>query len=188
MDINLQQELTRELGSGEKLLWSGQPAAGIRFVPADLMMIPFSLLWGGFALFWEYTVLKSGTASWFFALWGIPFVLMGVYMIIGRFFFDAHRRARTAYGLTPERVIIISGVFSRETRSLPLKQLPEIAVSERSDGTGTIVFGTQSPLAPTWMGSWPGSARFKPAQFESIPRAREVFGRLRDAQKSLPGS
>jgi len=46
-----------ELLSGETLLWAGQPNPRVIFRLEDFIMIPFSLLWGGFAIFWEAEVL-----------------------------------------------------------------------------------------------------------------------------------
>jgi hypothetical protein len=50
-----------------------------------------------------------GGVPLFFALWGIPFILVGSHLIFGRFLVDAKQRAKTTYGLTGERVVIVSG-------------------------------------------------------------------------------
>ena len=65
-----QNEITRVLDSGESLMWSGAPRQGMLLRPNDAYMIPFSLLWGGFAIFWEASVLRiSGPNAVFMSLW-----------------------------------------------------------------------------------------------------------------------
>ena len=176
-----EQILSSRLGQKEKLLWYGRPRQGIFLRPKDAYLIPFSLMWGGFAIFWEYGVVTSN-APFFFRLWGIPFVLVGLYLIAGRFFVDAKQRSKTYYGLTNERIVIVSGIVSANVKSLQLRTLSDVSLAEGADGSGTITFG---PTAPWWSGGngWPGTSRnFSPA-FESIAGAREVFERIRLAQK-----
>ncbi len=179
------------LDPGERLLWSGQPLGGVRFRAQDAILIPFSLVWGGFAVFWETMALTMvrGHApfpiSLVFPLFGLPFVAVGLYMIFGRFFVDARTRARTFYGVTNERVIILSGLFSRQVKSLQLRTLSDVSLNERSDGSGTISFGATNPFS-MWMGagaSWPGAGRFAPPAFDLIERARIAYNIIRDAQR-----
>lgn len=163
------QTLDRELGRSEKLLWSGIPRQGMLLRPADAFLIPFSLLWTGFAVFWEHGVLSS-RAPPFMILWGMAFVLLGVYFVIGRFFLDSYQRTRTCYAVTDERIIIVSGVASREVKSLPLRTLAEMTLRERPDGSGSITFGPIDPRYAMLAGTqWPGMGRRTPPAFESIP-------------------
>ena len=179
--LTSESEVGAELAGGERLLWSGQPRQGVVFRGSDVFMIPFSLMWGGFAIFWEAGVIMSG-APLFFTVWGVPFVLVGLYMIFGRFFVDARRRGRTFYGVTDKRVIIVSGALSRKVKSMNLRTLSDLLLSERGDGSGTITFGARHPM-DWWLGgtTWPGMPEMSPA-FELIADARGVYEVIRDAQ------
>lgn len=177
---NVPEEIRRELGHHERVIWSGRPLAGLRLKPSDAFLIPFSLLWGGFAFFWNATVWFTN-APIFFRLWGLPFLLVGIYLIVGRFFVDAKLRARTAYALTERRAIIIAGLRTRSVRSIDLHAVPEIAFSESSNGVGTITFGTSA--------AFNNGTRNQPPQFEIIENARAVYEQVRAVQlrtKQLP--
>src|SRR5208283_4403082 len=104
---------------------AGMPNPRVVFHSDDWFAIPFSLLWGGFAIFWEASVLgfwnfsaRSGLhpVSYFMALWGVPFVVIGQYMIWGRFLVDAWLKRRTYYAVTNRRVLILQEGWKRGTR------------------------------------------------------------------------
>lgn len=175
--------ITPELGTGERLLWAGQPRQGLFLRPSDWVQIPFSLCWGGFAFFWEWSLLHS-KAPPEFGLFGVPFVAIGAYLIVGRFFVDAAQRARTTYALTSERAVIISGFTRATTKSLQLRTLSNVTLVESGDGSGTITFGAPAPWWATGGGIPNGRAQFSPA-FDSIPDVRDVYERLRRAQQPL---
>jgi hypothetical protein len=82
IDYDTEQIISAELALGENLLWSGRPPDGLRLTGRDLFMIPFSIMWGGFAIAWESLVVLKG-APLLFRLWGIPFVLIGLYIMSG---------------------------------------------------------------------------------------------------------
>lgn len=165
------------------MLWTGQPAHGIRLRSSDLLAIPFSLLWAGFIFFglFKATPQDQNTPLPFFF---IPFLVVGVYLLFGRFFVDAALRARTYYAVTTQRVMILSGYWTRELRSLQLRTLPEIALREGSGSRGTIEFGT---TFSSWRGwprgmAWPGSNRYLPPSFDLIEEPRQVYNIIRKAQ------
>jgi hypothetical protein len=154
-----QQRLQSELSSGESILWTGKPGPRVIFHSTDWAVIPFSLLWGGFSIFWEAGVtghfgLNHGEpAPLFFMLWGIPFVIGGQYFIWGRFFYAAWRKKRLIYAITTRRVIVISLPPWGRTITAFIDALPVIEKEIRDDGIGTLKFGNVSNPTKSGRGS-----------------------------------
>lgn len=170
-----------QLGANERLLWSGQPKQGLMLRPLDILLVPFSLLWGGFVIFWEVAAAIADAPS-FFLLWGIPFALIGLYLVFGRFFVDVWQRRKTYYAVTNERVLILSGIFGRNTRSLSLRTLSDMSLRRNRDGRGTITFGPSYPFSGWRTGLYPGTGRYAAPTFEMIEDAQTVYDLIRRTQ------
>lgn len=171
------------LRPGERVLWVGQPSKLAYSMRGAWYLIPFSLLWGGFAIFWEVTAITSG-APLFFKLWGIPFVAAGLYLMFGRFIVARREAARTYYAITDRRVLIESGAFRRVFMELDLRDLPGSLLEERPDGSGSITLGPSVGirLPPGWptMGMYA-----QPPAFVAIPDVGRVYETLQEAKAQI---
>ena len=181
MNFDIENDLRQTLSRDEKLIWTGRPKTGIVFRSNDIFIIPFSLLWFGFAVFWEYNVIKMGISL--FALFGLPFIAIGLYIFVGRFFLDALKRKNTVYGITDNRIIIKSGLFSKEIKSLNIKTISDLTFKEKADGSGTISIGpTDFRYAMfSGLGYWPGLKL--PPSIELIDEVKKVYNILIDQQR-----
>ncbi|GAV20043.1 hypothetical protein MMIC_P1004 [Mariprofundus micogutta] len=177
--------VSAELDASETLLWSAQPRQGMFLRPSDSMMIPFSMLWGGFAIYWEFQVI-TGDAPLFFMLLGLPFVFIGLYLIIGRFFYDAKMREKTFYGITDKRVIILNGIRTKAVRSVAIEEITDMHVYEGPNGSGIIA------LAPEAISNLYQSDLMLPGQTESVPRLNHLldvhrpYALIQQLRKNLP--
>jgi hypothetical protein len=163
----------------ERVLWSGRPAQGIRLTPADALLIPFSIVWCGFVAFWEATVIAVN-APLLFKLWGVPFILVGLYLLAGRFFIDAWLRDHTRYAVTNRRILITrSGRFAALV-ALDRDKLPMMEVQERRDGNGTITFGQAPPQLVIGPARRPRTPTLP--QFVAIDNVRHVFHLIQQRQ------
>ena len=121
----------------EFVLWKGKPDKGAVFTSQDAFLIPFSIFWCGFAIFWEVTATSNG-APFFFSLFGIPFVLIGLYITVGRFFHASYLRKRTFYVITNKKIIRRRG---KKIDIMDGKNMPPIRIEIHRNGNGTIRFG-----------------------------------------------
>src|SRR5262249_19836926 len=175
--------LRSQIGPAEQVLWAGRPPAGVRLRGSDAFLIPFSLLWGGFAIFWETMVIIGGH-SVFFVLWGVPFVLLGLYFMFGRFLVDAEQRENTVYAVTSQRILIVSGVIRSKVTSLDLATLTDLSLTEHRSGGGTITFGRGQAMDRFNWWAWPGMGGWQLVpSFELSTGARAVYELIRSAQQ-----
>lgn len=176
MDYYAQIKINPYLEPNEELIWAGQPQTGIKFRKSDILFIPFSILW---------TIYFAVTAWIYHVYTTVAFFLVGLYMMIGRFIVDAKYRTRVYYGLTDTRVIILRGYFKRKVDSVFLKEIGDITISIRTDGSGIITLVPGHQLL-NLMISTPHrlETRFTPTRLEFLSDAKPVYDEILQAQKN----
>ncbi len=157
MNESLPERFRSELLPGERILWTGQPDPNVVFDRGDFLLVPFSLLWGGFAIFWEASAIAQHGGP-FFAIWGIPFVGVGLHFIGGRFVYKRWKKRRTFYAVTDRRAMVLSEGTRRTVEAVFLKDVPTINRSTRPSGIGSVAFGNSSGWASMFSNSGMGKA------------------------------
>jgi hypothetical protein len=178
---------------GEKLLWTGQPDPNILFSQTDYFLIPLTLIWTVFFFFatwniWD-PVLHGNPDSFIFPdIILIIFLLIGVYILFGRFFFKKWKKQRTFYAVTNRRVLVLTKTFGEQLQESNIKLIPAINKRVRSDGIGTLIFGENESIFSN-RGRLPGNSGMDilpnsvvPLAFYDIPNANEVHRLLTDIQ------
>lgn len=179
------QELKQALGAGERLIWWDRPRPGLAFMRGDVIMIPFSIAWCSFMVFWYFlNVAVPKSVNWLFVIFGIPFAMIGIYILVGRYVHDAMKRRRTLVCLTNRRVLIQTSLFVRSMTSLALDQIADMTVESRASGEGTILFGREGEAAS---GFHFGEHRVKtePLTITRIPNVEQVYQKILSAQAAL---
>src|SRR5437867_1048707 len=181
-----------ELTSGESILWTGQPNEKKILHKEDVFLVPFSLLWGGFAIFWEAGVAgvwSSGPRSheaWIFGvIWGIPFVLTGQYFIWGRFIYAAWKKKRTHYAVTNRRVMAVQNGRTRQMASAYIDALPTLIKESTSNGIGTLRFAQPDSVwsrSRSW-GVWDAMSIGSTPTFVDIDDADSVYHLISDLRE-----
>jgi hypothetical protein len=168
----------RHLMRGERIVWEGIPSTGLLLRPIELFLIPFSLIWGGFAISWNWMAWNAPGDDLFFGLFGLPFLAIGIYLIAGRFVIDAWLRGRMRYLVTDQRIIILKR-GGASLQSLDIRHLPAVELKERSDGSGSIRFAQDRfRLMGSRFGIWSPAMDPMP-QFLAIDNVRSVYSLIR---------
>jgi len=162
----------------ETVRWTGEPPTGLLWRTSDFALVPFSLMWGGFALFWESMVISSG-APLVMMLFGVPFVLIGLYLIAGRFVWDANVRARTRYAVTDRAAYVVVSGIGGSMRRYAGAALGEVQVERKDDGSGTLRFGPNSMARSQWYSS--RNALTPQNAFEAIRDVDRAYDAVRAA-------
>ncbi len=133
-------KLDRLLKTNEKILWSGKPEKKAFVLPA-LASIPVGLLFFVFSIFWILAASSAGPPD-FFTFMGLPFVVVGIAIIIAPFLWQLLRHRNTEYVITDKRIITQTGAIGLDTRFVDFDKIQEvyvkIGVIDRLFGTGSL--------------------------------------------------
>jgi hypothetical protein len=136
--------LQLELDVGERVLWSGQPLPG-KLARGQMGAVLFAIPWTAFAVCWTVDATAAGGV---FGLFGVPFVLTGVFLLCAPWL--AYRRARhTVYAITDRRALVIApaGELLSSGRIEVESYMPHpnsIIRTINRDGSGDLVFAVES--------------------------------------------
>ncbi len=135
-----------ELLNDEQIIWSGQPRLTL-FASADVLLVPLSLWWTSFAFSVFGVVvlatLRGHPEALVAAIIAGPLAAIGVYFVVGRFFFRRWVKRRTFYALTNKRVLVLTRAIGEHLDSAPISRVSEVAKSG-SGAAGTLWFGKTS--------------------------------------------
>ncbi len=173
------------LATDERSIWQGAPAQGIHFSPQDIFAIPFSIFWLGMVSFMAVMVVSDKAQNvdpMTYFIFPI-FLIVGLYMAVGRFFVDIAVRRNTAYVLTNRRAIVESGLFRKGMRSINLAATSEVNFRPGRNGRGTIEFGSSAGPFGMLPRSWPGAGRFLAPAFDGVEEGQHVYDLVLKAQR-----
>jgi len=177
------------LRPGEDLLWCGRPDPAVFFNSADVIAIPFSLVWLGIAVAIQQGASVLGGPQIFRTVADV-FVAIGIYLVAGRFVTRWINKRRTVYGITNDRVLIQVG---RSFRESPVKG-GSMAVRRRLRGRhATVVFEPFGSYIVTQPGvmtgtGMPTSRRVAPGQirFADVANPDAMLAAINQAKSVLP--
>ncbi len=99
-------EIKEKYFKHDTVLWQGAPKKVPVFTRSDFLLVPFSVIFGGFLL--AYAIISAiamlAGHGILFSLVGITFLLLGVYLIFIRLWYRKKRISRQAYFVTDKRV------------------------------------------------------------------------------------
>lgn len=179
--------LRQELAPGERLLWHSRAIP--RAKRGSMASILFAIPWTAFAIFWTvmaFTLTRAGTGGagsdglmqWAFPAFGLPFIAVGLFMF-ARPLLSRMAAARTAYGITNQRVIQLMARRGVLSESVPLTRIATFTRHERSDGSGTLQLSLSGAALL--------AARTQTTGFElgAVPDVRRAEHTLRQAMSAV---
>ena len=182
----VEQAISSELSADEKILWCGQPRDGFQFSALNVMTLPFGIALCGVGTFlglsvWQTLITQLSVTDQSFSgllpmiVIGIGFIAAGLLLIGGMFYLERYWRRNTYYAVTNQRVIVMTKWLATNVATLVLQQIPLVTLTTRSNGSGSVVFG--STITGTI-----GSTDYTPLSFDKIDDARKVSNVILDAQ------
>lgn len=160
------------LDAGEEVLWTGRPAF-LPFLLGGVPFLVFGLLWGAFDYFGfiRHMIRGAGSVPGGFAGFAIPFFALHLFPFWGSILNMVRLAAvhrNTVYAFTNRRMIVRTGAFGIDFRSLDHDRVADLEVNvgpvENVLGVGTVRARLDGKRAES---------------FAAIPRPYEVYRELK---------
>lgn len=179
LTLDLRRLVDDELQDGERIVWLAQPRQNLYRRPAWVIVL-FAIPWTAFSLF--ITTMIVDKESWFMALFGVPFVLVGLGMLSSPFWMG-RKANRTVYAITDRRAIVYEGkAFGGiSVQSYYPDRLTGMIRNQREDGSGDLIFEQFT----TRQGSGHTTVRRGFVGLERVREAEEIIaGQLLQQQRN----
>jgi len=152
---------------GERVLWEGRPDPRVVFSKQDLYLVPFSLVFSAIAVSILLTPGSGGAGG---DLIMVPFLAVGLYLLVGRFFYQRYNRRRTRYVVTDRRALEIrtdGGLLKEASAASAPMRVERHRDGRRGSIVWTLAGPYPTPSSPRGFGSlqllgntgWPGGNR-----------------------------
>jgi len=132
-----------KIDANEQILFVAKPEPGHEG-QVKAWFLPFAIVWSLFSFVWTGTALASAIAtkspgSWFMALFGVPFVVIGIGMLTTPYI-SYKRELHTIYALTDKRALVFSNDGVRELVAYDDKHFGPIEPKSYSENRTDVMF------------------------------------------------
>ena len=135
------EQIKQFLSSGEQVVWQGRPGKGRLFERIDYFLVPFAILWAAVPTTMFVTMLIKGITDIFALPVSFMFLLIGFYLVFGRFLIKKRILNNTCYAITNRRIILVE---NKKITFLDRGNLPQYSLDILKDGYGNINFKDNS--------------------------------------------
>ncbi|MGD9886881.1 MAG: helix-turn-helix domain-containing protein [Bacilli bacterium] len=138
---NIENLFRGYLNAGEVIQWSGKPKRNPKL--HHLPLTAFGLVFLSFSIFW--TIMASKMTS-LMALFGIPFIIVGVYLVFGKKLQSRTINTQIYYAVTDERILILRHGGQDNLIQVNINQLTNVILTPSIDNTSSITFYSRNEM------------------------------------------
>lgn len=138
--LDLKFEINTYLDADEDVLWYDKPVKKIVFTSADIFTTLFGVVWLSFSVFW---IIEASYSTFeIFPFFGIPFVLIGLYLLFFRHVVSLVKRKDMIYVLTNRRAMIVHTGKRQYVQEYRYENISNVQMRCDDNDIGSIFFLT----------------------------------------------
>ena len=137
--MNVDDEIKGHLVEGETVLWHGQPDINYYFRKEDIYIMPFGGFWMIMLMIPLFSFDRFNATMMTYYL---PFIAIGVYMVLGRFILGKILKPKTFYTITNKRILFFQKSSKVNQIFIALEDISSIELQKNKNDTGSIIIKT----------------------------------------------